>query len=180
MDKSTRFYHEYLTHRQVSRRGLLRGLINGSRKTFTPTSVLSPQRPPGALPEALFIHCCDGCRRCVDGCVPGVLLFADDGYPVLQIEYAPCSACGICTAACPTGALQPQAHFATGLRPVVDAAQCINPRTVCELCRTACPSLAITISPSDALPTVQLATCNGCGECFIQCEPRAITLTQVN
>ncbi|MEA9392115.1 ferredoxin-type protein NapF [Acerihabitans sp. TG2] len=178
MDKSALFYHEYLTHRQASRRGLLRGLLSASRKTLVPIAAYppGPARPPGALPENIFLSRCDQCQGCVECCQPGVLVRDDDGYPRLNIEYAACTACGACIDVCTGEALLAQTRFDTGLRPVLNAAACINPRSRCGLCAAVCPTQALTIGQGNGLPSVDEQRCNGCGECLIQCADRAISL----
>ncbi|HMC39327.1 MAG TPA: 4Fe-4S dicluster domain-containing protein [Acidimicrobiales bacterium] len=61
----------------------------------------------------------------------------------MTVRIAPsCTACGVCLATCPTGALSP----APG-RPAVEDARC----TDCLACIEVCPADAIEVGPAQAI-----------------------------
>ncbi|MBG6245533.1 ferredoxin-type protein NapF [Candidatus Symbiopectobacterium sp. 'North America'] len=177
MEKDERYYRGYLSHRYVSRRGLFRAFLNASHQHEPLPDNAQPRapRPPGALPAPQFYQQCNRCQRCVNACPMGGLIVNEEGYPQLAIEYASCDGCQACIAHCPSGALLPQAHFDTGLRPAIGAT-CISQQRHCRSCIDTCPSQALSLSEC-GLPDVDSARCHGCGECLIQCEIQAISLT---
>lgn len=175
MDKTERYYLEYMSHRHVSRRGLFRALVSASRSVPPPAEVLpSWPLPPGAIARAQFFDQCDKCQKCVQACPMGVLISNQQGFPQLAIEYASCDGCTECVRACPTGVLQPQHRFDTRLRPIFTDA-CIHSARGCDLCIEMCPQQACTIGESNR-PQADAELCNGCGECLIQCDRQAVTL----
>lgn len=175
MNKSERYYQQYLSHRHVSRRGLFRAFVTASRNSLpSPSSLPGWPLPPGALPGNAFLAQCTQCRHCIQACPMGVLIHNHQGYPQLAIEYASCDGCGLCIQACTSGALLPQARFDTRLRPVFTAA-CTHQSRGCEQCIAACPVQACGIGQA-GLPVVEGDICNGCGECVIQCDRQAVTL----
>ncbi|PWC14422.1 ferredoxin-type protein NapF [Brenneria roseae subsp. americana] len=182
MDKTDNFYREYLSHRYISRRGLFRALLTASQKTVPPDT--SPEaarlartpRPPGAIAPELFLHQCTRCQQCIEHCPMGVITRDDDGYPLLVIEYASCDGCNQCIQHCASGALQPQAQFDTGLRPIIDTRRCIHTQRHCGQCLASCTEQALDTNEY-GYPVVDTSRCSGCGECLIQCDERAITLT---
>lgn len=178
MTKNERYYQEYLTHRHVSRRGLFRAFVTASRNVAPPSSSLPPwPLPPGALAPAHFLATCTQCQQCVDACPMGVLISRVDGFPQLAMEFASCDGCAQCIQACTTGALQSQAQFDTRLRPSFTA-ECTHATRGCSQCVNACPVEACRFNES-GMPVVNTDRCNGCGECMIQCDRQAVTLTSV-
>ena len=73
-----------------------------------------PLRPPGSLPEPVFLAACVRCGSCIKGCPSGVLVPAgsDRGIdelwtPQLDPNRAGCAPdCNICGQTCPTGAIR--------------------------------------------------------------------------
>lgn len=177
MNKTERYYQEYMSHRHVSRRGLFRAFVTASRNVAPPASSLPPwPLPPGASSATQFLTTCTRCGQCADACPMGVIIQREDGYPQLAIEFASCDGCGQCIEACTTDVLQHQAHFDTRLRPSFST-QCTHASRGCRQCATACPVQACAFTESP-LPVVNNERCNGCGECMIQCDRQAITLAQ--
>ena len=76
-----------------------------------------------------------------------------------------CTLCGLCVAACPTGALTRHRERMVALR--FDSSRCPYP---CGRCESACPVRALTVSPELCLPPEQVTlvaragTCASCGE----------------
>lgn len=179
MSKSEHYYHQYLSHRHISRRGLFRAFTNASKiavQESTKTLNL-PQAPlpPGAISPLAFYQRCTQCLKCIEACSMGVLIKNNEGYPQLAIEYASCDGCNRCIENCFTGALLMQPRFDTHLRPVFGDS-CSNPTHCCEQCISACPVQACFTDKS-GIPAVDNDRCIGCGECFLQCHVQAITLT---
>ncbi len=114
----------------------------------------APLRPPGSVPEDLFLDLCIRCGQCMKVC-PGPVLHAaglDDGLdalwtPVARPNHAGCHQdCNFCTQVCPTGAIQPLAielkrKVHMGLARVVTDT-CLplreQSRQECELCYQEC------------------------------------------
>lgn len=178
MNKTERYYQQYMSHRHVSRRGLFRAFVTASRNIAPPPAALPPwPLPPGAVTTAQFFAQCDKCQQCVQACPMGVLIAQPEGFPQLAIEYASCDGCAACIQACPTGALQPQPRFDTRLRPVFTDA-CIHSSRGCDRCTEVCPQQACSIGES-GLPHADPDRCNGCGECLVQCDRQAVLLHSV-
>lgn len=147
-------------------------------------------RPPGALPEAEFLSTCERCRACVDICPefciipsqPGMA--AELGTPYLLPEEAPCTFCGDCVEACPTGALVRWEEDSEQIgRAVIEPMNCvITTGEACTACVDACPRSGQAIrfpdGPGLQLPVVDEPSCTGCGYCGQACPApaRAITI----
>jgi ferredoxin-type protein NapG len=150
-------------------------------------------RPPGALPEAVFLGACIRCGLCVRDCPYEILKLAevgDDvatGTPYFVARTGPCEMCEDipCIPNCPTNALD---HSLTdinasrmGLAVVSDQESCIAFLGLrCEVCFNVCPLRgdAITLelqhnarSGKHALfiPVVHSDACTGCGLCEQAC-----------
>ncbi len=165
--KTEAYYQAYLSHNQISRRGLLRSLFS----TGEPITDKNPlPRPPFAAREDLFSAACNGCGECVSIC-PNGLIRLKQNRATLEIDYAPCDLCGKCTEACRTHALHPCFKTDTFLRPQFSSDCLIKQQLSCTDCQTICPQQAIS-----ANLTVNNESCNGCGECKIACFANAITL----
>ena len=113
-----------------------------------------PLRPPGSVPEDLFLDLCIRCGQCFKVC-PGPVLHAaglEHGWeslwtPVARPEHAGCHQdCNFCTLVCPTGAIQPlpievkrKTHMGLAC---VDTTTCLpfreQDRQVCDVCYIEC------------------------------------------
>ncbi len=104
-------------------------------------------------------HLCINCGACGRICAAGAVL-APDGSPAARIarrahwprpvwHYPRCTACRICVAACPTGAVrlapadQPPAGTVPALPYLALEKACIG----CGLCAAACPVAVIEMQP---------------------------------
>lgn len=109
-------------------------------------------RPPGSLPETLFLQTCVRCLHCIQACPndalwPAGLEFGLDAFwtPRLAAEWAGCEpSCANCGQVCPTGAIRPlpidEKRFARLGLAVVDQAACLPyaGRADCRHCVDQC------------------------------------------
>jgi len=122
--------------------------------TVTAESLPRPIRPPGSVPEPLFLDLCIRCGQCFKVC-PGPVLDAaglEHGFeslwtPIASLDHAGCHQdCNFCTQVCPTGAIQPlsidvkrKTHM--GLAKI-DPRRCLpmreEDRQDCDLCYVEC------------------------------------------
>ncbi|MCX7165558.1 MAG: ferredoxin-type protein NapF [Rhodocyclales bacterium] len=155
----------------VSRRQFLRGNFKSSQ---------TPQRPPWALAEALFISACSRCGDCVPVCPTRIIVIVR-GFPEVDFKRGECTFCGACAAACKDYALL---DSETQIWPWAIKAQvasnCLPNRGVeCRVCGDHCPVAAIRFSPRLGGPpqaNVDPAVCNGCGACVAPCPVAAISV----
>lgn len=147
-------------------------------------------RPPGALPEALFVDTCIRCHRCIQVCPTGTLqaLNLSHGFrafesPALHPEMARCELEMLCAEVCPVGAIEllPVAEVKIG-RASIDRSLCLNWRdgTLCLLCLEQCPVQAIS-KDGRKRPHVKAELCTGCGSCEFGCpaRPKAIVVNVI-
>jgi ferredoxin len=147
--------------RSISRRTLLGvAALSGAAALARTTgasrgdSLPRPIRPPGSVPEPLFLDLCIRCGQCFKVC-PGPVLEpagVEFGWesvwtPVVNPDHAGCHQdCNFCTQVCPTGAIQPltiqvkrKTHM--GLAHV-DTNTCLpfrnDDRRDCDLCYVEC------------------------------------------
>ncbi|WP_242609982.1 4Fe-4S dicluster domain-containing protein [Achromobacter xylosoxidans] len=60
--------------------------------------------------------CDDGCRRCVEVCLPEAIRIGGSPGARVEVDYGRCIACQACVEACPTGALATSQDWAFGVR----------------------------------------------------------------
>jgi ferredoxin-type protein NapG len=174
------------------------GLLGGRQQ-----AVSAVLRPPGAVPERAFLAKCTKCGLCVAACPFDALVLAKpgDGRPVgtpyFLMRENPCRMCTDipCTAACPTGALDPGLVSDPGTdgrvrlninrarigMAVIDRESCIAYWGIqCDACYRVCPVIdrAITVEPlrNDRTgrhtifgPVAHSEHCTGCGMCERAC-----------
>ncbi|WP_439259564.1 ferredoxin-type protein NapF [Lonepinella sp. BR2930] len=167
--KDQRYYQAYLSHQQISRRGLLRSMWHAVEKNDQHNK-RTIARPPFAAKESLFLTACTGCGECVTACSLG-LISVTNQKAVLDLSYTSCSFCGECAKHCPTNALHISFKADTGLRPVFNADCLLKQQQACTTCQLSCPQQAITPDL-----TIDDNRCNGCGECQSACFMNAIRL----
>lgn len=201
-EKDERYYKAYMENKTISRRGLFRALVLGTKRADVRRSdttnaantvsnnvvpdhsitaellrdshiIKQVARPPGAINESLFQQICTGCRECESVC-PEKVIILNGKLAELTLDYGYCSQCGECQKACPTGALHgPQQDIE--LRPIF-ATNCQNRLFgECELCAEQCPHQAISIT-SFKPPLLHVQSCDGCSRCKQACPFSVITM----
>ncbi len=179
----------------VARRGMLAagvgGLVLGA---MGGTSLAEPGRarlirPPGALPEDLFMRTCIRCGECMKACLTNTLqpCFLEAGWegvwtPRLNCRHGGCEErCNVCGRVCPTRAIRAlpmeEKRFAKIGTAVIDRARCIAwaQQKECLICDEACPYNAIDFRVvadecgTGKRPFVEPVGCVGCGLCEQKC-----------
>ncbi len=163
--------------------GVLLGFsIKRESKMFINRGII---RPPGALPEALFVNRCVRCSLCIKVCVTNTLqpsLFEKglQGFwtPRLYSRLAGCEQnCNLCGIVCPTKAIR-ELSLEEKKYAKIGTASLIRERCIvwqqdklCFICDEACPYGAVYFKPVDGLsrPFVNPYRCNGCGICESRC-----------
>ncbi len=142
-------------------------------------------RPPGAVPEQLFLNRCVRCGQCMKVCPTNTLqpCRLESGVkgiwtPQLATRHAGCDQqCMLCGQACPTGAiralpLEEKKHAKIGTA-VIDRERCLvwKEDRLCLICDEQCPYNAIVFRWEKGFrrPFVVEHKCNGCGFCEEQC-----------
>lgn len=167
------YYRAFMSHRYISRRGLLRGLFSTS-KTFTPertdkTITRQSGRPPQAINETDFLQQCIGCDKCLQACPYG-LISINHNLAEINIDFCCCTTddCLACTLVCPTGALNQQIKPDTALWPDISQSCFGRHGNSCRLCVHDCPQQALSFS-AENWPIIDEVKCDGCGQCQIAC-----------
>lgn len=184
-------------------------LAAGVRWTRPAFAAGRPIRPPGALSKKEFLAACIRCGRCADAC-PNQCITAftkeagrrfsmspfrgEENTPVIFPRAQACNLCQrsqgeklLCTAACPSGALQVvkktpddiQKRVAMG-KAKVDENICYSYNgSSCGVCVRACPFEGKALKAGRLeQPNVNPDYCVGCGLCERSCirYPQAITI----
>lgn len=142
-------------------------------------------RPPGALPEAMFVDTCVRCGQCLKACVTNTLqpsLFEAglEGLwtPRHHMRLAGCEQqCNLCGQVCPSGAiralpLRERRAAKTGTAAIVrDRCIAWAEDRLCLICDEQCPYNAIVFKNVGGFkrPYVDEGRCNGCGICEAKC-----------
>ncbi len=96
------------------------GLRQGKASTTWPAHGDDGQAGLLGMPRFDPTKCQDGCRACVDACLPGAITVAADGKAPggsrITVDYGRCVACQMCVEACPTGAFTASNDWAFGVR----------------------------------------------------------------
>jgi MauM/NapG family ferredoxin protein len=166
-------------------------------------------RPPGALPEEEFLSRCIRCFRCGDACpnraivalnevtgrefsrVPGP---GEAGTPVIFPRRQACILCAgvagdelLCTAACPTGALEKVEKTREAIQAAVHMGTATLDKNICYswngsscgVCVRACPFEGKALKAGFfERPVINPDACVGCGTCERACirYPQAIRI----
>lgn len=142
-------------------------------------------RPPGSLPENLFLKLCIRCGQCMKVCPTNTLqpCFFESGIegiwsPRLFARLAGCDqTCNLCGTVCPTDAIRPlsleeKKHAKIGTA-FIDRNRCLvwEQDRLCFICDEQCPYNAIVYRWKDGFrrPFVIDNKCNGCGFCEQAC-----------
>jgi ferredoxin len=142
-------------------------------------------RPPGALPEKLFLDTCARCGECLRSCVTNTIQmsFLEAGLegmwtPRLLMRHAYCEqSCNLCGRVCPTQAIRSlpmeDRKYAKIGTAVLKKERCLvwAQDKLCLICDEQCPYNAIVFKVVDGMrrPFVQANKCNGCGVCEKVC-----------
>lgn len=180
---------------ELTRRNLFLSLGAGALTAFSLTTApfvkhSAPRliRPPGALPEKIFLKRCVRCGACMKACPTNTLqpCLWESGLnglwsPRLVPRLAGCDqTCNACGRVCPTGALRDlpleekrNAKLGTA---VIDRERCLvwADNTLCLICDEQCPYNAIIFKWNEGArrPFVVATKCNGCGFCEEKCPVR--------
>ncbi len=174
-----------MPRRAIDRRALLTG-------AWRRTEALAAEvRPPGAGQVERFAALCDGCGDCAQACPAGAIqmtgpaLASGAASPRIVAEDAACVMCDglVCSAACPTGALEPVSVDTMAIATASfrdDACWARNGLDLdCDYCFDRCPRKgeAITYRRGRG-PRIHAEACSGCGTCVFFCpsRPKALTL----
>lgn len=176
----------------LSRRGFLASIGVGVASSFVvgihPSQKLLQEnliRPPGSVPEDIFLDRCIRCGECMKACTTNTLQpsFLESGLeglwtPRLEMRYAPCEQrCNVCGQVCPTDAiraldLEERQHAKIGTA-VLYRDRCLvwEQDKLCLICDEQCPYDAIEfrIIDGERRPFVLEDRCNGCGVCENKC-----------
>jgi MauM/NapG family ferredoxin protein len=176
----------------LTRRSLFLSLGAGAVGAFTlkatPFAKLSHPaliRPPGALPEQIFLKHCVRCGECMKVCLTNTLqpCLWESGLeglwsPRLLTRLAGCDqTCNLCGQVCPTGAIRnlplEEKRNAKMGTAVIDRERCLvwEQNKLCLICDEQCPYNAIIFKWHEGFrrPFVIASKCNGCGFCEQKC-----------
>lgn len=141
-------------------------------------------RPPGSVPEDLFLERCARCGACINGCPTGGLQFDLLSFltPKLVSRVGGCERyCNRCGQICPTHVIRnlpiSEKEFAKIGTAIIDRNRCLAWRhnQSCLVCDEACPYGAIYFRISEfegikmGRPIVDRKLCIGCGLCESRC-----------
>ncbi len=152
-------------------------------------------RPPGAVPEELFLRLCVRCGQCLKVCPTNTLqpCFLQSGLaglwsPRLWPRHAGCDqTCSLCGRVCPTEAIRPlpleEKQYAKLGTAFIDTDRCLvwARDRLCLICDEQCPYNAIVFRWQDGFrrPFVVENRCNGCGFCEEQCPVEGVSAIRV-
>ncbi len=176
----------------LSRRGFVASAGAGVAGAFVlgvhPSGTLTHEsliRPPGAVPEELFLDRCIRCGLCMKACTTNTLqpTFLESGLeglwtPFAVFRYAPCEQrCNVCGQVCPTEAIRPldleeRKHAKMGTAAILhDRCLVWQQDKLCLICDEQCPYDAIEFRVEEGVrrPFVIEDRCNGCGVCENKC-----------
>ncbi|NPA03436.1 MAG: ferredoxin-type protein NapF [Epsilonproteobacteria bacterium] len=138
--------------------------------SFLPKKSVS-LHPPYYKDPSLFTLCKD-CDECARVCEEGIIVFKEDGTPILDFSKGGCTFCDECAKACPKGVLKVEDK--RKLPPLtIDPLSCLAwNKTICSLCKEMCEERAIKFEMLFS-PTIE-ENCTGCGFCVAVCPTKAI------
>lgn len=126
---------------------------------------------------------CIGLGDCEQACPFDAIHVKEDGLP--HVDYAKCTGCAVCVAACPQ-------HILTTVRAAqkgsIALCSCRNPKKAvimkncktgcikCMKCEKKCPTGAIKVI--NGIPEVNYELCNSCGICVEGCPTKVLMLLE--
>ncbi|MDR2573006.1 MAG: 4Fe-4S binding protein [Desulfovibrio sp.] len=158
-------------------------LLNADNRSLPPHCI----RPPGAVPEPLFLALCLRCGECMKVCPsnalqPAWLTAGFEGLfsPLLAPRRGPCVPdCNACGQVCPTQAIRPlpleEKRWARVGTAVVLQNTCLAWAwgRACIVCQEVCPYGAVKLQKMEGFaapaPVVNNERCYGCGYCERHC-----------
>jgi NAD-dependent dihydropyrimidine dehydrogenase PreA subunit len=176
----------------LPRRRMLQGLAVGAALAITAGTEYSDThsnplriRPPGAIPEDMFVETCVRCGQCMKACVTNGLqpAWTEAGLgglwtPILVPKIGYCAQpCTLCGQVCPTGAIlsfavEEKQDIKIGLATIYrDECVAWYADSLCLVCDEHCSYKAILWKEVDGSkkPLVDEEKCTGCGECETYC-----------
>lgn len=136
-------------------------------------------RPPGALLEERFKAACTRCGDCGPACPRDIVLFDEQGFPVVDLGKAPCDLCGDCISACPTEALSAGRRI-LGLARLNPEACLSFAGEPCRACVDICPEPGAVVLRDEEKPMgvrINPDLCTGCAFCVHACPPNPKALS---
>ncbi|MCH5375577.1 MAG: 4Fe-4S dicluster domain-containing protein, partial [Planctomycetes bacterium] len=141
-----------------------------------PAPTIPVFRPPGAVAEAQFLAGCTRCNDCAEACPHDAIrpaparLGAIAGTPTIEPDVAACMMCEDfpCIQACEPGVLTRAIPPVMGTAKVTEQLCLAYQGTTCTVCSERCP-VDGAIALSRGKPTIDEATCVGCGVCRFVC-----------
>lgn len=168
--------------RSLSRRHFLRGsFLNALQSEQQKQQGLQVVRPPW-VELANFSQKCTACSRCIAACETQILIKGAGGYPEVDFSQGrhECSFCQACVKACEVPNLFRSTDEEPWLHKVEIQPSCLALNNIeCRACQDSCESRAIRFQRNlgkAATPTLDLASCNGCGACLSVCPSQSIKL----
>lgn len=143
----------------------------------SPAQTVPVFRPPGAIEEPQFLARCTRCGDCIDACPHDAIRTATqryglgvEGTPVIEPDTQACLMCEDfpCIASCEPGVLSKNVPPVMGTAVVTEHLCLAHHHTTCTVCSERCP-VPGAISVEAGKPTVNEATCTGCGVCRYVC-----------
>jgi ferredoxin-type protein NapG len=133
-------------------------------------------RPPGAIDEIRFLEGCTRCDECRKACPHDAIIHAPArmreaaGTPMIDADHQACLMCEDfpCITACEPGVLSSLVPPMMGTAKVTEHLCLAHHGTTCTVCSERCP-VEGAIAVNNGKPTVNEASCTGCGVCRYVC-----------
>mgnify|MGYP002633698642 CR=1 FL=1 len=159
----------------ISRTEFLGGDLSGRNKVI---------RPPWSLTEQLFTQTCNSCGDCINQCPTHILKPGRGQLPVIDFNQGECLFCGECAKVCQPGAIDRTFNQnAWSIVASLTDDSCIAHQNVeCRACYDPCEPGAIKFIAKiggPSRPSLDPASCTGCGACLAVCPVTAISMVHL-